>query len=114
MKLKFCLLSIISAIALLAINQTANEYLYGQSDVPFANCILDLSIDSITKEPQYVHLEEDADCNEQQFDEAVNYYKANGYPLKSKFLDTTETKTEILESEQWRNEKEILEEWLER
>jgi hypothetical protein len=43
----------------------------GQSSAPFANCI-QMKIDD-----SFVQLVTDEDCNEQQFAQAVAYYKAN-------------------------------------
>jgi hypothetical protein len=48
------------------------ENAYGQSSAPSANCI-QMKIDG-----SFVQLITDDDCNEQQFAEAVAYYKANG------------------------------------
>ena len=60
---------------------------YGQSDSPFANCIM-----IYNKELQVV-LSTDDDCNEQQFDEAMAYYKANGFPHEGSYSDAFGSKS---------------------
>jgi hypothetical protein len=60
---------------------------YGQSDSPFANCIMIFSKDL------QVLLSTDEDCNAQQFSEAVAYYKANGFPHEGSYTDMFGTKS---------------------
>ena len=57
------------------------ETAYGQSDSPFANCIM------MYDKTLQVLLSTDEDCNEQQFDEAMAYYKANGFPHEGSYND---------------------------
>jgi hypothetical protein len=59
----------------------------GQSDSPFANCIMIFSKDL------QVLLSTDEDCDEQQFSEAVSYYKANGFPHEGSYTDMFGTKS---------------------
>ena len=63
------------------------ETTHGQSDSPFANCIM-----IYNKELQVV-LSTDDDCNEQQFDEAMAYYKANGFPHEGSYSDAFGSKS---------------------
>jgi hypothetical protein len=71
------------------------ETAYGQSSAPFANCIQMIIKDS------FVQLVTDDDCNEQQFTEATAYYKANGYPIESTFMDMGETKLIQLDTQEF-------------
>jgi hypothetical protein len=57
------------------------EIAYGQSSAPFANCI------SLFMAGDAVQLTEDEDCNSSQWQEAVQYYKANGYPHEDSYMD---------------------------
>ena len=63
------------------------ENAYGQSDSPFANCI------TIYSKTLQVVLSTDDDCNEQQFDEAMAYYKANGFPHEGSYSDAFGSKS---------------------
>jgi hypothetical protein len=63
------------------------ENAYGQSDSPFANCIM------IYDKTLQVLLSTDEDCNEPQFSEAVAYYKANGFPHEGSYNDLFGTKS---------------------
>ena len=63
------------------------ETAYGQSDSPFANCIM------IYSKTLQVLLATDEDCNAQQFDEAVAYYKAHGFPHEGSYSDAFGAKT---------------------
>jgi hypothetical protein len=49
----------------------------------------------------FVQLVTDDDCNEQQFTEATAYYKANGYPIESTFMDMGETKLIQLDTQEF-------------
>jgi len=68
---------------------------YGQSDSPFANCI------QMKFAGDAVHLMTYEDCNNQQFAEAVAYYKANGYPVEDTYMDLVGSKLIILQSEEF-------------
>ena len=68
---------------------------YGQSSAPFANCI------SFSMKHSFVQLITDEDCSEQQFAEAVAYYKANGYPVEDTYMDLVGSKLIILQSEEF-------------
>lgn len=65
---------------------------YGQSEAPYANCI------QMIFQGDVVQLVTDDDCSEQQFTEAAAYYKANGYPIESTFMDMGTTKLLELQS----------------
>jgi len=60
---------------------------YGQTESPFANCIM------IIDKTLQVLLSTDEDCDEQQFSEAVNHYKANGFPHEGAYYDVLGTKS---------------------
>jgi hypothetical protein len=60
---------------------------YGQTESPFADCIM------IIDKTLQVLLSTDEDCSEQQFTEAVNYYKANGFPHEGSYSDLFGVKT---------------------
>jgi hypothetical protein len=53
------------------------DKVYGQTESPFANCIM------IIDKTLQMLLSTDEDCDEQQFSEALSYYKANGLPMKA-------------------------------
>ncbi len=55
---------------------------YGQSSAPYANCI------SLFMAGDAVQLTEDEDCSSSQWQEAVQYYKANGYPHEDSYMWT--------------------------
>jgi hypothetical protein len=57
------------------------ETAYGQSSAPCANCI------SLFMAGDAVQLTEDEDCNSSQRQEAIQYYKANGYPHEDSYMD---------------------------
>jgi hypothetical protein len=60
---------------------------YGQTESPFANCLM------IIDKTLQVLLSTDEDCDEQQFSEAVSYYKANGFPYEGSYYDILGTKS---------------------
>jgi len=60
---------------------------YGQSDSTFANCIM------IYSKGLQVVLSTDEDCSQQQFDEAMAYYKANGFPHEGSYSDAFGSKS---------------------
>jgi len=78
------------------------ENAYGQSSAPFANCI------SFSMKDSFVQLQTDEDCSEQQFTEAVAYYKANGYPVESSSMDLMGTKMLQLQSEEMAKSQQDL------
>jgi hypothetical protein len=59
----------------------------GQTESPFANCIM------IIDKSLQVLLTMDEDCSQQQFSEAVSYYKANGFPHEGTYYDILGTKS---------------------
>ena len=71
------------------------ETAYGQSSAPFANCI------SLFMAGEVVQLSEDEDCNSSQWQEAVQYYKANGYPHEDSYMDFGYGKFIELDSDKW-------------
>jgi hypothetical protein len=73
----------------------AMENAHGQSDSPFANCI------QMKFAGDAVQLMTDEDCNDQQFAEAVAYYKANGYPVEDTYMDLVGSKLITLQSEEF-------------
>src|SRR5213593_286872 len=79
------------------------ETAYGQSSAPFANCI------SFSMKHFFVQLNTDEDCSEQQFAEAVTYYKAHGYPVEKSSMDLMGTKALQLQSEKMaKNEQDLM------
>jgi hypothetical protein len=48
-----------------------------------------------------VQLTEDEDCSESQWQEAVAYYKANGYPVEDTYMDLVGSKLITLQSEEF-------------
>ena len=82
------------------------ETAYGQSSAPFANCI------SLFMEGDAVQLSEDEDCNSSQWQEAVQYYKANGYPHENSYMDFGYGKFIGLESDKFVQDQADLDEYL--
>ena len=78
------------------------ETAYGQSSTPFANCI------SFSMKHSFVQLNTDEDCSEQQFAEAVTYYKAHGYPVEKSSMDLLGTKALQLQSEEMAKSQQDL------
>ena len=105
---KLTLLTTILSFVLLTggIQSLSIDVAYGQSSAPFANCI------SLFMEGDAVQLSEDEDCNEQQFAEAVTYYKENGYPHEESYMDFGYGKFIELDSEKWKQEQAELDEYL--
>jgi hypothetical protein len=75
---------------------------YGQSSAPFANCI------SLFMSDDAVQLTEDEDCNSSQWQEAVQYYKANGYPHEATYMDLGYGKFIELDSDKFVQDKKNL------
>jgi hypothetical protein len=71
-------IGIVLAIVAIVIS---SDNAFGQSSAPFANCI------SLFMAGDTVQLTEDEDCSESQWQEAVAYYKANGYPHEDSYMD---------------------------
>jgi hypothetical protein len=63
------------------------QYAHGQTESRFANCIM------IIDKTLQVLLSMDEDCDEQQFSDAVSYYKANGFPHEGAYYNLFETKS---------------------
>ena len=82
------------------------ETAYGQSSAPFANCI------SLFMAGDAVQLTEDEDCSSSQWQEAVQYYKANGYPNEESYMDMLGSKFIQLDSDKWVQEQADLDEYL--
>jgi hypothetical protein len=102
------LLTLILTFVLLAgsIQFTSVDVAYGQSEAPYANCILMIIKDS------FVQLNMDDDCNEAQRNEAVQHYKANGYPNEDSYMDMIGSKFIQLDSNKWIQDKADLDEYL--
>jgi hypothetical protein len=81
---------------------TFATHAYGQSSAPFANCI------SMKMEGDFVQLSMDEDCNEQQFNEAMAYYKANGYAHETSYMDFGFGKFIELDSDKFVQDKKDL------
>lgn len=60
-----------------------------------------------------VQLNMDDDCNEAQWNEAVQYYKANGYPNEESYMDMFGSKFIELDSDKWKQEQADLDAYLE-
>jgi hypothetical protein len=71
------------------------ENAYGQSEAPYANCI------QMIFQGDVVQLVTDDDCSDGQFSQAVAYYKANGYPVESTYMDMVTTKLIELKSTEY-------------
>jgi hypothetical protein len=78
------------------------EAAHGQSTSPFANCI------SLFMAGDAVQLTEDEDCNSSQWQEAVQYYKANGYPHEDSYMDSGFGKFIELDSDKFVQDKADL------
>jgi hypothetical protein len=78
------------------------ETAYGQSSAPFANCI------SLFMAGDAVQLSEDEDCSSSQWQEAVQYYKANGYPHEDSYMDFGYGKFIELDSDKFMQDKKDL------
>ena len=59
-----------------------------------------------------VQLNMDDDCNESQWNEAVQHYKANGYPNEESYMDMLGSKFIQLDSDKWKQEQADLDEYL--
>jgi hypothetical protein len=79
---------------------------YGQSSSPYANCI------SLFMAGDVVQLTEDEDCNSSQWQEAVQYYKANGYPHEESYMDMLGSKFIQLDSDKWVQDQADLDAYL--
>jgi hypothetical protein len=75
---------------------------YGQSSAPYANCI------SLFMAGDAVQLTEDEDCGSSQWQEAVQYYKANGYPHEDSYMDFGYGKFIELDSDKFMQDKADL------
>jgi len=85
---------------------TGVEVTYGQSSSPYANCIM------LMMEGDSVQLNMDDDCNEDQWNKAVQHYKANGYPNEESYMDMLGSKFIQLDSDKWKQEQADLDEYL--
>lgn len=79
---------------------------YGQLSSPYSNCI------SLLMKDDFVQLNMDDDCNETQWNEAVQHYKANGYPNEESYMDMFGSKFIQLDSDKWKQEQADLDEYL--
>ena len=79
---------------------------YGQSSSLYSNCIV------LMMEGDTVQLNMDDDCNEAQWNEAVQHYKANGYPNEESYMDMLGSKFIQLDSDNWVQEQADLDEYL--
>ena len=70
----------------------------GQSTAPFVNCIT-------YKDLNAVMLSMDEDCSEQQFNEAITHYKANGYPNEGSYTDMLGEKSIELDTTEYYKSK---------
>ena len=82
------------------------DVVYGQSSSPYSNCIV------LMLEGDTVQLNMDDDCNEAQWNEAVQHYKANGYPNEESYMDMLGSKFIQLDSDKWVQEQAELDEYL--
>jgi hypothetical protein len=86
--------------------ETYGFYAYGQSNSTFANCI------TLMMKGDAVQLNMDDDCNEAQWNEAVAYYKANGYPNEESYMDMFGSKFIQLSSDKWVQDQVDLDDYL--
>ena len=105
---KMSLLTIILTFVLLtgSIQFVSVDVAYGQSSSPYSNCII------LMMKGEAVQLNMDDDCNEAQWNEAVAYYKANGYPNEESYMDMLGSKFIQLDSDKWVRDQADLEEYL--
>jgi hypothetical protein len=75
---------------------------YGKSSIPFKNCI------SLFMAGDVVQLTEGEDCNSSQWQEAVQYYKAHGYPNEASYMDFGYGKFIELDSDKFVQDKKDL------
>jgi hypothetical protein len=73
-----------------------------QSSQPFAKCI------SLFMSGDAVQLTEDEDCNSSLWQEAVQYYKAKGYPNEATYMDFGHGKFIELDSDKFVQDKKDL------
>jgi len=78
------------------------QHVNAQSSQHFANCI------SLFMSGDAVQLTEDEDCNSSQWQEAVQYYKANGYPNEATYMDFGYGKFIELDSDKFVQDKKDL------
>lgn len=78
------------------------EPAHGQSSAPFASCI------SLFMQGNAVQLSDDEDCSSSQWQEAVQYYKANGYPHEDSYMDFGYGKFIELDSDKFMQDKKDL------
>jgi hypothetical protein len=76
-------------MALIVIGSTLTTQIKGQSDSAYASCV------SFIDNGHNVILQMSASCNSDQFSQAVNYYKANGY-VEAGYSDISGEKHMIL------------------
>jgi hypothetical protein len=93
---------IVDSMVLLASDLIYDHQVNGQSSAPFANCI------SLFMAGDAVQLTEDEDCNSSQWQEAVQYYKANGYPHEDSYMDFGYGKFIELDSDKFVQDKKDL------
>jgi hypothetical protein len=79
---------------------------YGQLSSPYSNCI------SMMMKDDFIQLNMDDDCNETQWNEAVQHYKANGYPNEESYMDMLGSKFIQLDSDKWVQDQADLDEYL--
>jgi hypothetical protein len=75
---------------------------HGQSSTPYSNCV------SLYMAGQGVQLSEDEDCGSSQWEEAVQYSKANGYPNEDSYMDFGTGKFIELDSDKFVQDKKDL------
>jgi len=75
---------------------------FAQLDSPYANCI------SLFMAGDAVQLTEGEDCNSSQWQEAVQYYKANGYPHENSYMNFGYGKFIELDSDKFVQDKKDL------
>jgi hypothetical protein len=79
---------------------------YGQLSSPYANCV------SMMMKGDFVQLNMDDDCNEAQWNEATQHYKANGYPNEESYMDMLGSKFIQLSSDKWVQDQADLDQYL--
>ena len=92
---KWTMITLVAVAVSLTISLLLINLAHGQSSSPFANCIYFKSAYNT------IALNTDDDCNEEQFIQAVAYYKTHGYPIEEMFTDMGFRKYMTLESEQF-------------
>ena len=106
--LKISLTTVIFTFVLFIVGMQCDntDVAYGQLSSPWANCF------SMMMKGDFVQLNMDDGCNKAQWNEAVQHYKANGYPNEESYMDMLGSKFIQLDSDKWVQDQADLDEYL--